>query len=372
MSARARLTLSYAAFVVVAGTGFMAVSWSVLRFVPYGNLSGTAVGAPRDGTPQLFVPDRGALLDVFLPRSLVMLGLLAVVGLVGGWILAGHMLRPLDRIHAVAEQVAQGSLDHRVRLTGPHDEFRLLADTFDGMLDRMQAAFEEQRRFAANASHELRTPYAISRTLLDVAIADPAGRDVDELLRRLDETNRRGLDVVEEVLALASLDHAEAVATAPVDIAELAADVVRELGPLAEEHGIALETVLGEGDVDGNATLIRQLLVNLVQNAIRHNTGPGGRVDLRTGTTIGDHVDIGVSNSGPVVPPEIVATLTEPFVRGAGRVAAGPAGRGSRGSGLGLAIVARVAAVHHAELDISARSVGGLDVLVRFPPVTGA
>ncbi|MPQ97134.1 HAMP domain-containing protein [Modestobacter sp. I12A-02628] len=351
MSARLRLTLSYAGFLLVAGTGLVALLVYVLRFVPEGNLS-------VDGA---FIPNRNDLLTALWPRVAAVLTALTVVGLVGGWFLAGRMLRPLHDMHAVARRVAAGQLDHRVASSGPRDEFRELADTFDAMLDRLQAAFDEQRRFAANASHELRTPYAVERAMLDVALADPAAVDVPRLLTRLDETNRRGTETVEALLALAALDQGRLPAVAPVDLAEVTGEVVRELAPLAHRAGVTVHAELGECDLDGVEPLVRHLVGNLVLNGVRHNTGPGGTVHVRTGITTGDRAQLVVCNTGPVVDPAVLGTLTEPFVRGGGRVSA-------PGSGLGLALVARVAEVHHAVLLLSAPSTGGLAVDVTFPP----
>ena len=227
MSARLRLTLSYAGFLVVAGLALVALLVYVIRFVPEGNLS--TVQPEGSGAPALFVPNRGDLLRALWPKAWMVLALLAVVGLAGGWFLAGRMLRPLDRIHRVTQQVAAGRLDHRVRMTGPRDEFRELADTLDTMLDRLQASLDEHRRFAANASHELRTPYAVERAMLDVALADPAGVDVPRLLHRLDRTNRRGTETVEALLALAALDQGPTPPRTPIDLAELTDAVVAEL-----------------------------------------------------------------------------------------------------------------------------------------------
>ncbi|MGY1858137.1 sensor histidine kinase [Modestobacter sp. SYSU DS0290] len=355
MSARLRLTLSYAGFLLVASAALVALLVYVLRFVPEGNLS-------RPGAPWL--PDRSDLLAALWPRVWQVLAVLLVVGTVGGWLLAGWMLRPLHQVHAVARHVAAGSLDRRVRLTGRHDEFGELAETFDTMLDRLQAAFDEQRRFAANASHELRTPYAVERAMLDVALADPAGVDVPRLLSRLDETNRRGTETVEALLALAALDAGRAPARAPVDLAEITAGVVADLAPLADRAGVDVRTELGEGDLDGVEPLIRQLVTNLVLNGVRHNTGPGGTVHVTTGSTGEGRAELQVANTGPRVPPELVGTLTEPFVRGTGRVTTGST---ASGSGLGLAIVARVAQAHGADLQLSAPPAGGLHVTVLFP-----
>nr|WP_281381908.1 HAMP domain-containing sensor histidine kinase [Conyzicola lurida] len=289
------------------------------------------------------------------------------MGLVGGWLLAGRMLRPLQRINGVARRVSDGSLDDRVRLDGPRDEFRELADTFDSMLDRLQGSLDEQRRFAANAAHELRTPYAIERSMLDVALADPAGIDLARLLLRLDETNRRGIEVVGALLALASLDDPAGLVRDPVDVAEIVSGVVDELRPAATAAGLTIDSEIGEGDIDGSATLVRQLVGNLVLNGIRHNL-PGGWVTVRTSTGPRGTVQLEVANSGGVVSPSLLGTLTEPFVRGAGRVARAPgAGSAPEGSGLGLALVARIAEVHGAVLRLEAPPTGGLVAHVVFP-----
>lgn len=364
MSARLRLTLSYAGFLLVAGIALMALVFYILRFVPDGDIT---AGGP-------FIPNRGDLLDALWPRIWQVLLVLVAIGFGGGWFLAGRMLRPLKRMHGVARLVVAGSLDQRVRLGGPPDEFRELADTFDSMLDRLQYSFDEQRRFAANAAHELRTPYAIERSMLDVALADPAALDIDRLLHRLDETNRRGIEVVEALLALANIESGRTIERIPVDMAETVAEVLTELRPLADEAGVAVTSRLGEGDIDAGATLVRQLVTNLVLNGIRHNIAAGGWVEMRTGTEVDGGVSLAVSNSGPLVSPEFVGRLTEPYVRGVARVGtrAGGPGSGPMGSGLGLALVARVAEVHGAALHIVARSAGGLDVTVRFPGHTAS
>ena len=357
MSVRLRLTLSYAGLLVVAGAATAALLYYVLQFVPEGNLGGSGP----------FIPNRSDLVEALAPRAWQALVVLAVIGLVGGWFLAGYFLRPLGRINAVARDVAAGSLDRRVRLGGPRDEFRELADTFDSMLERLQHSFDEQRRFAANASHELRTPHAITQSILDVAAADPAGQDVADLVRRLDETNRRGIDIVEALIALATLDSPEQLIREPVDVAEVTAGVVRDLRPLADAAGVAVHARLGEGDIDGRSVLVRQLATNLVLNGIHHNLEAGGSVEISTMTDEVGGVELVVSNTGPVVPPELVETMREPFVRGAGRSAtAAP-----RGAGLGLAIVTRIASVHGAELTLEPRASGGLSARVHFPAPRG-
>lgn len=352
MSVRWRLTLSYAGFLVLAGAAMMALLFYILRFVPEGNLNSGGV----------YVPDRSDLLEALWPRTWQVLAVLAVVGVVGGWFLAGRMLRPLQRISTVARAVAAGSLTPRVRLEGANDEFRQLAETFDDMLDRLERTFEEQRRFAANASHELRTPYAIERSMLDVALSDPDGQDIQQLLRRLDDTNRRGTETVEALLTLSRLDQGQVPVFEPIDMTELALEVIDRLRPLAESAGVSVVSGLSEGDIDGSPALVRQLVTNLVLNGIRHNTAEG-TVSVSVLAASDGTVTLTVSNTGPVVPQFMIPRLTEPFVRAGGRVAAGTS---SEGSGLGLAIVARVAQVHDAHLRIDAQQTGGLRVSVRF------
>jgi two-component system sensor histidine kinase VanS len=194
-------------------------------------------------------------------------------------------------------------------------------------------------------------------------LADPAGVDVERLLHRLDETNTRGIETVEALLALAALDQGRTPPLVPVDLAEVTAGVVAELTPLAADAGLTVHAELGEGDLDGVEPLVRQLVTNLVLNGVRHNSGPGGRVVVTTGTTGVGLAELSVVNTGPVVPGHLLATLTEPFVRGGGRTSSGA----PTGSGLGLAIVARVAQVHGADLQLSAPPEGGLSVRVVFP-----
>src|SRR5215212_4904595 len=180
LSVRLKLTLSYAGFLMLAGALLLAVvGVFLLRYVPDRPI--IALG---------FVPNRSDLLDAFAPRAAAALAFLLVFALLGGWMLAGHMLAPLTRITDATRLAANGSLSHRIQLEGRKDEFRELADAFDTMLARLEAHVAEQQRFAANASHELRTPLAITQTLLDVARNDP-NRDTGELVDHLHAVNTR-------------------------------------------------------------------------------------------------------------------------------------------------------------------------------------
>lgn len=355
LSVRLRLTLSYAGFLVLAGTALFAGLLLVLRYVPDENLT------VQDGGG--FAPSRSDLLDVAVPLSAAAIGFLALVGLVGGWILAGRMLRPLDRIGEAAALAAHGSLAHRIDLDGPDDELRRLADTFDMMLARLEHSFAEQRRFTANASHELRTPNTVVKALLDVAQADPEGRDVDRLLSRLQETNDRSIVMVEALLQLARLDH-EALRSEPVDLAGVVREAVAASSDLDGPGAPELAVALAEAPVQGNSVLLGQLAGNLLGNAARHNLAADGQVWVRTGLD-GRRPTLVVENTGALIDPAVVATLTEPFVRAGARTR-----RADRaaGSGLGLSIVASIARAHGADLALAARPDGGLVATVRFPP----
>jgi two-component system sensor histidine kinase VanS len=321
LSVRLRLTLSYAAFLMVAGALLLAVVWVfLLRYVP----------ANADDMLRPSFPDRFDLIRAFAPPAAWALVFLLAFGLLGGWILAGLMLAPLARITNATRRTASGSLGHRIDLEGRNDEFRELADSFDAMLARLEEHDAEQRRFAANASHELRTPLAITQTLLDVARADPS-RDNDELLERLHVVNSRAIDLTEALL------------------------------PLAEKHGVTIETT---GDVTpafGSRPLLLQLTTNLLHNAIVHNLPESGTVHVGTARESGLAV-LTVESTGEPLSAQQVATLTEPFQRGAARLRTH-----HNGVGLGLAIVKSITQAHDGTLTLAPREGGGLRVTVHLP-----
>jgi two-component system sensor histidine kinase VanS len=294
------------------------------------------------------VPTRGDLLDLIVKLSAYALIFLAIVGLAGGWFLAGRMLKPLQEITAAAQKAASGSLDHRIGLTGIRDEFTDLSDTFDAMLARLQASFEQYRRFAANASHELRTPHTVMKTMLDVAIADPSHQDVPELVKRLAETNQRGIDIVEALLSLTTLNN-RSVELDVVDLAAVVRVALPALAAEASEVGAELVYELDESVVEGNEVLLQQVVTNLVQNGIRHG---GGAVAIRVGRG-----RLVVRNDGAVLDPVLVRTFVEPFAKN----------RYGTGHGLGLALVDRIVESHHGTLSLTANPDGGLTATVTLP-----
>jgi signal transduction histidine kinase len=272
-----------------------------------------------------------------------------------GWFVSRRMLRPIDRITATANRITASNLHERIALDGPDDELRRLSGTVDDLLDRLQTAFESQRRFVAQASHELRTPLAVQRAAMQIGLHDGAdASDVRAIRQELLEQNRRTEHLVESLLVLAEADRGLAGDEQEIDLAELADEVVAGAAGGAHEAGVTLvhethDAPPGRQHVAGEPTLIRQLLVNLVGNAVEYNE-PDGFVRV---TTRGD--GFVVENSGPVVPPEIAPLLVEPFRRCT-------SSSGGRHSGLGLSIVASIVHAHGWQLDVSARADGGLRV----------
>jgi two-component system sensor histidine kinase VanS len=289
----------------------------------------------------------------------MMLALLLVIGLAGGWLLAGRMLAPLNRITEATRTAGSGSLSHRIHLPGRRDEFRELADAFDGMLARLEAHVADQQRFAANASHELRTPLAITQTLLEVAHKDPA-TDIDVLIARLQLLNTRAIDLTQALLLLSRADQRD-FARGPVDLSLAAEEATETLVPLAEDRGTTIETSGGPAPTVGSDVLLLQMTTNLVHNAIVHNLSEHGTVWVRTSTRA-QHAVLTVENTGEQLTPELVATLAEPFQRGTERIHTDHAG-----VGLGLAIVKSIVQAHDGTITVTPRPAGGLCVLVQLP-----
>lgn len=351
MSVRLKLTLSYAGFLMLAGVLVLAAGWVFLDRVAHPGL--------------IFMPDyRFAVVRQFAPIAAAVLAFLLVFGLLGGWFLAGRMLAPLTRITYATRMAANGTLSHRIRLPGREDEFRELADAFDTMLARLEAHVAEQQRFAANASHELRTPLAISKALLDVARTDP-DHDTRELVDRLHAVNTRAIDLTEALLLLSRAERRN-FGREPVDLSLLAEEATETLLPLAEKHGVTIETCGDIAATTGSPTLLLQLTTNLVHNAIVHNLPARGTVWVTTRARP-DSVTLTVENTGEKLTPELASTLTEPFQRGTERIHTDHAG-----VGLGLAIVKTITHAHDGTLTLTARSEGGVRITVELAATAGA
>jgi two-component system sensor histidine kinase VanS len=353
LSARLKLTLSYAGFLMLAGVLMLAAVWVVvLRYIPDGALY-------HMHPSWSFVFDRSDPLHGFGSIAAIVLAFLLVFGLLGGWLLAGRMLAPLARITDATRMAATGSLSHRIRLEGRNDEFRELADSFDNMIARLEAQIGEQQRFAANASHELRTPLAITQTLLDVARNDPDS-DAGELVDRLQAVNTRAIDLTEALLLLSRADR-RSFAPEPVDLSLVAEEATETLLPLAETRGLTIETSGDTTPTVGSHALLLQLSTNLVHNAIVHNLPEHGTVWVTTSIHPKRAV-LTIENTGEKLTPQSVATLAEPFLRGTERIR-----RDHAGVGLGLAIVKSITEAHDGTLTLTPRAAGGLRVTVQLP-----
>jgi signal transduction histidine kinase len=369
-TARLRLTLLYSGMFLVLGT--IVVVLIALLFVGSSSVVATAVrAAPGPGGGQLVFPigiaqnQHSNDVAKLLAASWVVLALTALGSAVLGWFIAGRVLRPLREITTTARTISAGNLHQRLALTGPQDEFKQLGDTLDDLLARLESSFESQRRFVSNASHELRTPLTAERTLLQVALADPDA-SVESLRTTLEELLASGIEqerLLESLLTLASsergLDRRD-----PIDVAALAADAVEVERPELERRGIELRSALWPAATAGNAALVERLVANLLENAVEHNAPDGGYVEVRTATE-GDRAVLAVANGGPVISPDQVDRLLEPFQRLDRTRRADVNGH----HGLGLSIVRAIATAHGAGLEVSAQPSGGLLVTVRFQAI---
>lgn len=399
---RARLTLIYGGLFLAAGIVLLGTTYALFNQQLTSSGSGLTISsessetAPRTGQNEppptmdtqvvtedgdiLTGPDAEAWMENQQDRlrdtattSLITQGGIAllIVGAVAagfGWLVAGRVLAPLHRVTETARRIAaapaaERGLHERIALSGPNDEVKDLADTFDTMVERLDRSFDGQRRFVANASHELRTPLTLGRALVEVAMhRKTASEDVKQLGENLLEINSRHERLITGLLLLASSENVIP-ERRPVDLADVIAHVVTQTAPEAKQAGITLHEEAGEAVTAGDALLLERLVHNLVENGIRHNTGNGGwvRVASRTHADTG-LVEVEVSNTGPVVPPYEIPTLFEPFRRpGTDRLVT------AKGAGLGLSIVRSLARAHDGDATARPREGGGLKVTVTLP-----
>ena len=361
LSVRLKLALSYASFLMLAGALLLATVWVfLLRYVP--DIPAVAGARSHSGPYHVAVlagPSRDDLLRAFAPRAAEVLAFLLVFGLVGGWILAGRMLVPLARITDATRKAANGvalpsDRVGRPRRRVPRTRRRLRHDARTARSTRRPAAEVRSQRLPRTAH-----PSGITQTLLDVARND-SNHDNGELLERLRVVNGRAISLTEALLVLSRADQ-RSFTRERVDLSLIAEEAAETLLPLAEKHGVTIET---SGDVTpttGSHTLLLQMTTNLLHNAIVHNLPERGAVQVNT--AIGpESVMLTVENTGDKLSPKLVTTLTEPFQRGATRIHSDHAG-----VGLGLAIVKSIAQAHDGTLTLTPRAAGGLCVTVQLP-----
>lgn len=353
-SLQTRLTPVYATGIFLVGIVVLAVITVPLVGIQSTTPAHSSAPAQITGTGDGIGPHQ------LLVGSAVALALLIPISLAVGWFVAGRFLRPLRAITATAKAISAGNLHQRLDLGEPVDELTELGTILDDLFARLEASFDAQRHFVANASHELRTPLAGLRTLLEVALTDPDA-NTDTLRATCQEALALGGHQERLVQALLALATSERGITRwdTLDLAHVVAGVLASRRDQATQRGIDLAEHLTPAATAGDPRLIESLITNLIDNAIRHNH-PHGHMEITTQTT-STQVTLTVTNSGPVIPDNQIQRLFQPFQRLT-------PDRNSRrdGYGLGLAIVNAVAQAHHATLTTSARPEGGLSITVRF------
>jgi signal transduction histidine kinase len=362
---RLRLTVTYGLVFLITGGVLLTIGYLLVR----SNIGGHHIFRRLGIQPPVpRFPEGSVVREVqreiqadalhrLLVEYLFALGVMTMIAVGTGWLLAGRALRPLREITATARRVSSENLGERIGLSGPADELKELADTFDRMLERLDAAFASQRHFVANASHELRTPLAIMRTEVDVSLADPGASR--EELRTMGETMREMIDrceqLIESLLMLARSEAATGRAEA-VDLAALAADCITDLRARADEADVNVAPDLEPAWTRGEPALLERMIANLIDNGIQHNER-AGMLDVSTSARNG-RIRLTVRNGGPRIDSLAAETLTEPFNR---------LDREHAGFGLGLSIVQSVVEAHGGQLEVRAPETGGLEVRVSLP-----
>jgi signal transduction histidine kinase len=383
LTLRTRLTLVYGGLFLIGGALLLALTYSLvsqtapeggqMTGVYRGSESEVPTAAPTAPSNDAAVSDRQIhllseniwenALDAITAQGSIALALVSIATIAIGWLVAGRMLRPLQRITDTAARIAESpaadrGLHERIRVAGPRDELRELSETFNLMLERLDHSFDGQRSFISNASHELRTPLTVTRALLEVAVhRRGASVEVRQLGETLLEVNARHERLIEGLLLLMRSDR-ELAERSYADMADVAEHVVAQ----TPAPGVAVTAACEEAPTRGETVLLERLVQNLVENAVRYNVPEGGWVRVRTRSE-GARAVVEVENSGPVVPPFEVEGLFEPFRRlGTDRLATA-----SKGAGLGLSIVRAIAKAHGGEAAANARPEGGLRVTVTLP-----
>ncbi len=377
LTVRARLTMLYTGLFAVCGAIIVAVSYIlVARLEPQGqSQQAPASFLARCRSEQLSTHpndrvlakcnayfqlqgaqhQRDLTLSHLLQYSLITLVVVIALAAILGWIAAGRALHPVHRITAAARAASEHDLSARVALRGPRDELYELAETFDEMLDRLQAAFEGHQRFIANASHELRTPLAVMRATVDVVLDNPDSTPDD--LRDMATDIRAAVDHAEHLigalLILARNERGLAVHE-QVDLATVAEDVL-DTADLSDRR---VHSTLEPAVISGDPVLTERLVANLVDNAVRYNA-TSGDIWISTRTVAGTS-HLTVANTGPVISPADADRIFQPFQRLNDRAS-------HEGFGLGLTIVASIAAVHDGTATAHPRDDGGLSITVTIP-----
>jgi signal transduction histidine kinase len=390
---RARLAVMYTVLFLLAGTSLLALTYALVAnvLVPapantskpipprIGQLLGQCKEREAPGQPPMSAslvakcnrafaaaPGAGAndqrlrTLNALRGASLIGLGVLAIASAGLGWLVSGRALRPVRSITEAARRASELRLGQRLALTGPDDEFKQLADTFDVMLERLDAAFTSQKRFVANAAHELRTPLTAMRTAIEVTLSKPT-RTPDQLeamAARVKRSVEQAEATVEALLTLATSELGPTTQEA-VDLATAAEDALDAAHARIDQRHINVDAALEPALARGDRVLLERMIANLTENAVRHNN-PGGWIGIRTIQQT-DSAVFEIANTGPNIPAEQIPTLFEPFARAKQRL------NPSDSAGLGLSIANAIARAHSATITASPRPGGGLEMSVTIP-----
>jgi signal transduction histidine kinase len=367
---RPRLTLLSTALVALVSALLLWLGWLLVGGVagavpslPPGSM--VRVGGLDVPAEQVSAAVGDAMRAEVLRAGLIAYPLVVIAAGVVSWWLVGRVLGPLHAVTATARRLSVESLDTRLDLRDARGEVAELAAGFDAMLDRLQAAFDAQRRFVANASHELRTPLSVLRTEVDVTLADPAV-DVDELRRMgevVREATRRADELIAGLLLLARSEAPSAVdptAVRPVDLADVVVPALAAVRAEASRRGLRIRECRSPASTVGDPVLLERVAGNLLENAVRHNVAAGW-VEVTTGVR-GPAAELCVISSGPEIVADRVDELFEPFRRGPVQRTAG-----TPGSGLGLSIVRAVVHAHGGTVAAEPVAGGGLSVRVHLP-----
>ena len=400
-TARARLSLLYAALFLGAGTLLLALTYGLVAHslpttTPLSKLSAKQQATlaaeckaqppppKQSGSPQpralpascqtlekeaanaATSSQRGRTLHALLLYSLLGLGVITIASGGLGWVVAGRVLRPVRLITETARRASDSHLGERLDLDGPNDELKQLADTFDDMLERLDVAFAGQRRFVADASHELRTPLTVMRTAIDVTLAKPDrnSKQLEAMAAKIRRSVDQAEKLIDALLTLAISDQ-EVLTAEFSDLATIAEDAIDDAAPETHRLGLQTRISLEPAEMSGDRSLLERLVGNLIGNAVRHNV-PDGWIEISTGADH-DAARIEVSNSGPVVDARLVESLFEPFRRLEARTHRRDGADRADGVGLGLAIVRSITAAHGGVLSATSRPEGGLCITVAFP-----
>ncbi len=302
------------------------------------------------------ISQRDRTLTTMLDASLIGLGIATFASAGLGWLVSGRVLRPVRSITESARRASELELGERLALEGPDDELKELADMFDLMLERLEAAFTSQKRFVANSAHELRTPLTAMRTAIEVTLSKPnrTSAQLEAMAIRVKRSIERSQGTIDALLTMATSELGPQVVE-PVDLATATEDALDAVAAAIAEHRLTVETALEPAYANGDPVLLERMIANLVDNAVKHNHRSGW-ISIRTSQRP-DAAVFEIINTGPRIPEGQLPMLFEPFGRAQQRLP-------GDGVGLGLSIVNAIAHVHHATLTARARSAGGLELSV--------